>query len=175
METRRQINAEKKERRKLRSISQLVNSQKKTIQALTNIISSGVWYLPWAGPLKSLGEGMNWKDFLTKRKIQLPEQLLKVSAGVSGLTGYYYLLKPYFNGAEPTLDDLSSYATLELCNMALYTLSLLAAGWEQAKKVKNIKNQLYSTLKNPKTIIKKKSWKKEPRENNNDDNTQDQE
>lgn len=170
MENRRKINTEKKERRRLKSISQLVYSQKNTIKALTNIISSWVWYLPGAGPLKSLGEGINWKDFLTKRTIQLPEQLLKVSAGLSWLTGYYYLLKPYFNGAEPTLDDLSSYASLEICNMALYTLSLLAAGWEQAKKVKNIKHQIYNTLKNPKTIIKKKIWNKE--ENNSKMNDQ---
>ncbi|AKH32574.1 hypothetical protein XF24_00213 [candidate division SR1 bacterium Aalborg_AAW-1] len=167
METRKTIDTVKKERRILKKTSLLIQSQKNTIKALSNIISSGVGYLPGAGPMKSLGEGIVGKDFLTKRKIRLSEQLLKITAGASGLTGYYYLLKPYFNGAEPTLDDISGYASLELCNMALYTLSLLAAGGEQAQKVKNIKQQLYETIQTSKKIIRTtKGNKKHKNENN---------
>ena len=167
METRKTIHTVKKERRILKKTSLLIQSQKNIIKALSNIISSWVWYLPWAGPMKSLGEGVVWKDFLTKRKIRLSEQLLKISAWASWLTGYYYLLKPYFNGAEPTLDDISGYASLELCNMALYTLSLLAAGWEQAQKVKNIKQQLYETIQTPKKTIRTTKRNKKHKDENN--------
>ncbi len=158
MENSSKLNRENRQRKKLRNASHIINSQKKLITTLSNIISSWIWYLPWAGPLKSLGEWFIWKDFLSKRQIKWPEQLLKIIAGISWLTGYSYIITPYLHGQEVSFHDVGRYATLELVNAIVYSLSLLVAGGEEAKKVKNIKSQLYHTLKHPTTIIKKKWW-----------------
>ena len=154
------ITLTEKQIKKRKRASKLINYYKKINNLLLNALSQTSGFLPGLGPIKSMSEGIIWKDVgiiiglkirnkfiknkkwvsnnndkITIREMKTPERLLKTLAGVSWLTGYYIFFRWYFSPTGLSLEEWMNYIGLETLNIVLYSTSLIAAlGMKEAVK-----------------------------------------